>query len=60
MAGWLRGRSAIIDSDGPDKEDPVMHIVVGQGNPDAKYLRNRHNFGFQVLDAIAADHGFGP
>lgn len=60
MAGWLRGRPAIIDSDEPNEEDPVMHILVGQGNPDAKYLRNRHNFGFQVLDAIASDHGFGP
>lgn len=37
-----------------------MHILVGQGNPEAKYLRNRHNFGFMVLDTIAADHGFGP
>ena len=37
-----------------------MHILVGQGNPDTKYLRNRHNFGFMVLDAIASDYGFGP
>ena len=37
-----------------------MQILVGQGNPDAKYLRNRHNLGFMVLDAIASDHGFGP
>ncbi|MEM7459566.1 MAG: aminoacyl-tRNA hydrolase [Pseudomonadota bacterium] len=37
-----------------------MQILVGQGNPEAKYLRNRHNLGFMVLDAIATDHGFGP
>ena len=37
-----------------------MHILVGQGNPDSKYLRNRHNLGFMVMDAIASDHGFGP
>ncbi|MEE2929089.1 MAG: aminoacyl-tRNA hydrolase [Pseudomonadota bacterium] len=37
-----------------------MHILVGQGNPDTKYLRNRHNFGFMVLDAIAEEYGFGP
>lgn len=60
MAGWLRGRSAIIDSEAEENEEPVMHILVGQGNPDAKYLRNRHNFGFMVLDAIASDYGFGP
>ena len=60
VAGWLRGRSSIIDSDAQENEDPVMHILVGQGNPNAKYLRNRHNFGFMVLDAIASDYGFGP
>lgn len=37
-----------------------MHILVGQGNAAAKYLRNRHNLGFMVMDAIASDHGFGP
>ncbi|MEM9569859.1 MAG: aminoacyl-tRNA hydrolase [Pseudomonadota bacterium] len=37
-----------------------MHILVGQGNPDAKYLRNRHNLGFMVLDAVAVDYSFGP
>lgn len=60
VAGWLRGRPAIIDSADQTDGDPVMHILVGQGNPEAKYLRNRHNLGFMVLDEIAADHGFGP
>ena len=60
VAGWLRGRSAIIDSEAANTGEPVMHILVGQGNPDAKYLRNRHNLGFMVLDAIASDYGFGP
>ncbi len=58
MAGGLQGRPAIIDS-GESKE-AIMHILVGQGNPGAKYLGNRHNLGFMVMDAIAADHGFGP
>ena len=52
MAGWLRGRPAIIDSGNQTSEEPVMHILVGQGNAAAKYLRNRHNLGFMVLDAI--------
>jgi len=37
-----------------------MHILVGQGNAAPKYLRNRHNLGFMVMDAIASDYGFGP
>ncbi|MEM9839949.1 MAG: aminoacyl-tRNA hydrolase, partial [Pseudomonadota bacterium] len=30
------------------------------GNPDQKYLGNRHNAGFMALDAIAEDRGLGP
>jgi len=35
----------------------VTWLVVGLGNPDAKYARNRHNIGFMVVDALARDHG---
>lgn len=37
-----------------------MKLVVGLGNPGAKYARNRHNIGFMALDEIASAHGFGP
>jgi PTH1 family peptidyl-tRNA hydrolase len=37
-----------------------MKLIVGLGNPGAKYTRNRHNIGFMALDMIASDHGFGP
>lgn len=38
----------------------VMKLLVGLGNPGAKYAQNRHNIGFMAIDQIAADHGFGP
>lgn len=34
-----------------------MHLLVGLGNPDAKYQGNRHNAGFMAIDAIADDRG---
>ena len=37
-----------------------MKLIVGLGNPGAKYAGNRHNIGFMALDRIAADHNFGP
>ncbi len=37
-----------------------MKLIVGLGNPGAKYEGNRHNIGFMALDRIAADHGLGP
>ncbi|PLX38461.1 MAG: aminoacyl-tRNA hydrolase [Hyphomicrobiales bacterium] len=37
-----------------------MLLVVGLGNPGAKYAHNRHNIGFMAVDAIHRRHGFGP
>lgn len=37
-----------------------MILIVGLGNPGAKYAANRHNIGFMAVDQIAADHRFGP
>lgn len=37
-----------------------MKLLVGLGNPGAKYAQNRHNIGFMAMDRIAGDHGFAP
>ena len=37
-----------------------MLLLVGLGNPGARYVGNRHNIGFITLEAIAKRHGIGP
>lgn len=37
-----------------------MRILVGLGNPGAKYSGHRHNIGFMAADEIHRRHGFSP
>jgi PTH1 family peptidyl-tRNA hydrolase len=37
-----------------------MLLFVGLGNPGSRYVGNRHNVGFMVVQAIAKRHNIGP
>jgi PTH1 family peptidyl-tRNA hydrolase len=38
----------------------MQQLLVGLGNPGARYAGNRHNIGFMAIDAIAKCYGIGP
>ncbi|WP_460746621.1 aminoacyl-tRNA hydrolase [Nocardiopsis oceani] len=57
MWAWL-SRLGIRKNEGDeDMAEAERWLVVGLGNPGPKYAGNRHNAGFMVVDAIAAEKG---
>lgn len=34
------------------KEEPMMYVIAGLGNPTGKYEKTRHNVGFDVIDRL--------
>ena len=39
------------------KQGSVEYLIVGLGNPGAKYDRTRHNAGFQAMDVLLKEYG---
>ena len=42
---WLRRKK--------QKEEKIMYVIAGLGNPTAKYEKTRHKVGFDVIDRLA-------
>lgn len=59
-AGRLFGRPVSVMGRDAQADEAIMHILIGQGNPGAKYAGNRHNIGFMMMDLIAREHRFSP
>lgn len=45
----------LFASEGTSETDMKKYLIVGLGNIGEKYRNSRHNIGFQILDALAAE-----
>ena len=51
---------SIIDkifSFGKKEIKPIDYVLVGLGNPGAKYINTRHNVGFMTIDKMCSKYG---
>ncbi len=51
--------AAVAHRSGANAVDSQTQIIVGLGNPDAKYSATPHNVGYEVVDRLAASLGLG-
>ena len=57
MASNIFDIFAKLSSQKSAPSSPITHLVVGLGNPGAKYRTTRHNAGFLAIDYIAESLG---
>lgn len=56
LINWLRQALGLLRKPDPtskQKEDRIMYIVAGLGNPTKEYDKTRHNAGFETIDVLA-------
>ena len=59
LFSFLNPSTRPVSQSSDDGTQP-MWLLVGLGNPGAKYKDNRHNVGFMAIDAIADRFSIGP
>ncbi len=52
----LQNKVCNKNRDNVEKEEPIVYIIAGLGNPAKQYEKTRHNIGFDAIDALAEEY----